>query len=138
MARAVTAVSFAAMAPNLSLTIAAESCDYVGYGQVLNWTRWCLANTGTGSRNSASIALTLPPQIDANAATWTCTAWRQRRAQSRGQWAQDNAVVLLAAHAGAAGDGAGAGECDGGDAAATVKWSAGGGWRMRATAWCWC
>ena len=92
---AVTA-SFAAMVPNLSLTIAANR-DYVGYGQVLNYAV-SLANTGTVSANPASIALTLPPQIDANAATWTCTnGGNGAQCAASGSGAlQDNAVVLPA------------------------------------------
>lgn len=92
---AVTA-SFVALVPTLSLTIDANR-DYVGYGQVLTYTV-TLSNTGTGAANPAAIALTLPPQIDANAATWTCTNGGNGAvcAASGSGALQDSAVVLPA------------------------------------------
>ena len=92
---AITA-SFVALVPTLSLTIDANR-DYVGYGQVLTYTV-TLSNTGTGAANPASIALTLPSQIDAGATTWTCTNGGNGAlcAASGSGALQDGAVVLPA------------------------------------------
>ena len=88
--------SFATLLPSLSLTITADR-DFVRYGQVLSYAV-TLSNTGTGAANPASIALALPPQLDAAAGTWTCTnggAGAQCTAAGSGAL-QDNAVVLAA------------------------------------------
>lgn len=90
---AITA-TFVALVPNLTLTIDANR-DYVGYGQVLTYTV-SLTNSGKGAANPASIALTLPPQIDAGATTWTCTNGGNGAlcAASGSGALQDSAVVL--------------------------------------------
>jgi uncharacterized repeat protein (TIGR01451 family) len=63
--------NFVANLPNLSLTISAGR-THVRYGQVLNYSV-TLSNTGLVAANPGSIAMTLPPQLNAAAATWTCT-----------------------------------------------------------------
>lgn len=92
---AITA-SFIANVPSLTLTIDANR-DYVSYGQTLNYTV-SLTNTGNGAANPASIVLTLPSQIDASAATWTCTnGGNGAQCAASGVGAlQDTAVVLPA------------------------------------------
>lgn len=86
--------SFIAELPALSLAIAADR-DYVGYGQLLRYTV-SLSNTGAGATNPALIALSLPPQIDAAATTWTCTnGGNGAHCAASGVGAlQDSAVVL--------------------------------------------
>lgn len=82
----------------VELTLAIDaSRDYVRYGQVLTYAV-NLSNTGTGAANAASIAMVLPPQLDAGNTAWICTnggAGAQCTASGSGAL-QDTGVVLPA------------------------------------------
>lgn len=95
-ANCTVSATFAADPVDLTLTIDAGR-DNARYGQVLTYAV-TLSNTSINAANPVSIALLLPPQLDAAAAAWTCTnagAGAQCTASGSGAL-QDNGVVLPA------------------------------------------